>query len=139
MRFSSVRSPNRSSAEAWKLAATSTLVVLIPVFFSCFFTGSGAAVLAAEVEAAGAAELPGTGVPDRLGSVLMVRSLPWLSMMAAGNCANLASRTLGRRALASANNALTAGEESVDSRHWYWPQGEVPLNGEIVNGVEHTT
>jgi hypothetical protein len=43
-----------------------------------------------------------------------VRSLPWVSMMAAGNSANLASNAVGRRALAMAKRAATAGEVLVE-------------------------
>lgn len=56
----------------------------------------------------------GEGDPVRLGSALIVRSLPWVSMMAAGNSANLASNAVGRRALAMAKRASTAGEVLVE-------------------------
>lgn len=113
MRFSSVRSEKRSSAEARKSASTTT-VVEFTLGFSVAF-GLGAA--AAEVEAAGAGAevaLLGAGVPVRLGSALMVKSLPCVSTIAEGKAANLASRAVGRRVRASVNKALTSGEVSVE-------------------------
>jgi hypothetical protein len=55
----------------------------------------------------------GAGVPERLGSALIVRSLPCVSMIAEGNSASFVSRAVGRRLLASSNKAVTAGVGSV--------------------------
>ena len=69
---------------------------------------AGVAALAVEV-----AEAAGAGVPSRVGVALTVRSLPCVSMIAVGNCANFSSSAAGRRALASAKSASTAGERAV--------------------------
>lgn len=90
------------------MASTLTILVLIG-FASTFFGWAGADVDAA----AGAFAVAGAGVPERLGSALIVRSLPCVSTRATGNSANLASRAAGRRDLASAKRALTAGEVAV--------------------------
>lgn len=59
-----------------KLASTETRVVLIDFFSSTVFTGFvGADALLVDDEGVGAAKLA-TGVAERLGSVLTVRSLP---------------------------------------------------------------
>jgi len=114
MRFSSVSKPKRSSAAAINEPSTVIEVVFILLFF--FFSagwGAGAAVAGTlapvplEVEAAGA------GVPDRLGSVLTVRSLPCVSTIATANSANLVSRAVGSRDLARAKIESTSGEEAV--------------------------
>lgn len=107
-----MRSPKRSSADAWKLASTVIVDVLTAFFSVGFFTGA-----ADDVDAtAGAgveAPLPGAGVPTRLGSALTVRSFPWVSMMALGNVANFVSSAVGKRVLANANKALTSVDDSV--------------------------
>lgn len=110
-----MRSEKRSSAEARKSASTMTVVAFTFGFSVAF--GLGAAAAEEEVEATGAgadAALPGAGVPVRLGSALMVKSLPCVSTIAKGKAANLASRAVGRRARASVNKALTSGEVSVE-------------------------
>lgn len=56
----------------------------------------------------------GAGVPERLGSALTVKSLPWVSMSAEGKVASFVSNAAGRRALASAKMAITSGEGSVE-------------------------
>ena len=117
MRFGSVRRPNRSSADAWKSASTTTVALL--TFFTRalgFATGieeedEATAATGAEVE------VPGAGVPDRDGSALTVKSLPWTSIITPGKEENLVSKTFGRRSLASVNKALTSGDGSVVRDH----------------------
>ena len=107
-----MRSPKRSSADAWKLASTVIVDVLTAFFSVGFFTGAADdvdAIPGAGVEA----PLPGAGVPTRLGSALTVRSFPWVSMMALGNVANFVSSAVGKRDLANANKALTSVDDSV--------------------------
>ena len=97
IRFASVRRPNRSSADAWKSASTTIVALLI------FFTGAlGFATGVEEDDEATAAtgagvEVPGAGVPDRDGSALTVKSLPWTSIIALGKLESLVSNTFGRR------------------------------------------
>ena len=64
-------------------------------------------------------EVPGAGVPDRDGSALTVKSLPWTSIITVGKLENLVSSTFGRRSLATVNKALTSGDGSVVRDHWY--------------------
>ena len=75
----------------------------------------------AEVTAATGAEAedPGAGVPDRDGSALTVKSLPWTSIITPGKLESLASSTFGRRCLAITNKASTSGDGSVVRDHWY--------------------
>jgi len=113
MRFSSVRREKRSSAEARKSASTTTVVEFTFGFSVAFGLGAAAAA-EEEVEAAGAGAEAGAGVPVRLGSALMVKSLPCVSTIAEGKVANLASKAVGRRVRASVNKALTSGEASVE-------------------------
>jgi hypothetical protein len=105
-----VRSPKRSSADAWKLASTVTVDVLMAFFSVSFFTGAADDV---DAPAGVEAPLPGAGVPTRLGSALTVRSFPWVSMMALGNVANFVSSAVGKRVLANANKALTSVDDWV--------------------------
>ena len=117
IRFGSVKRPNRSSADAWKSASTTTLALL--TFFTRalgFATGieeedEATAATGAEVE------VPGAGVPDRDGSALTVKSLPWTSIITPGKLESLVSKTFGRRSLASVNKALTSGDGSVVRDH----------------------
>ena len=109
-----MRSEKRSSAEARKSPSTTTVVVFTFVF-SVAFGLETAATEEVEATAGGAGvALPGVGVPVRLGSALMVKSLPCVSMIAEGNAANLASKAVGRRVRARVNKVLTSGEESVE-------------------------
>jgi hypothetical protein len=62
-------------------------------------------------------EVPGAGVPDRDGSVLTVKSLPWTSIITPGKSESLVSSTFGRRCLATVNKALTSGDGSVVRDH----------------------
>ena len=102
IRFASVRRPNRSSADAWKSASTTTVALL--TFFTRalgFATGveeddEATAATGAEAEVPGV-EVPGAGVPDRDGSALTVKSLPWTSIIAPGKLENLVSSAFGRR------------------------------------------
>ena len=119
IRFASVRSPNRSSADAWKSASTTTVALLT---FSTRALGFATGV--EEDEEATAAtgaevEVPGAGVPDRDGSALTVKSLPWTSIITPGKLESLDSSTFGRRSLATVNKALTLGDGSVVRDHWY--------------------
>ena len=120
IRFASVRRPNRSSADAWKSASTTTVALL-----TFFARGLGFATGAEEDDEATAAtgteaEVPGAGVPDRDGSALTVKSLPWTSIMTLGKLENLVSSTFGRRNWATVNKALTSGDGSVVRDHSYW-------------------
>lgn len=85
-----------------------TVVLLTFLFLSC------ALGLAAGVDeddeataATGAGAVAGAGVPDRDGSALTVKSLPWASIIELGKVESLVSIACGRRDRASANNALT--------------------------------
>jgi hypothetical protein len=105
---------------------------MFPTFASTFLAGTGVESDAAE--AAGVLALFGAGDPVRLGSVLMVRSLPCVSMMAAGNSANFASKAVERRDLATAKRASTAGEVWVERFQPNWERRmkrELQLNGEM--------
>ena len=64
-------------------------------------------------------EIPGVGVPDRDGSALTVKSLPWTSIITPGRLESFVSITFGRRDRARVNNALTSGEAPVVSDHSY--------------------
>jgi hypothetical protein len=127
MAFSSVKVLNRSLAAAMKSACTSIGALLSDSFSSAFLTGfagtdglvvdaEGAAEFVADVEAV----VGPTGVAERLGSVLTVRSLPWVSMMALANSANLTSSAVGSLDLASAYNASTGEEDAVSSVQSYY-------------------
>jgi hypothetical protein len=122
--FSFVSISNRKLASAIKDASTVTLLVL-SVFFtgSAFFGGWLTEEAAVEADALEAVAFDafwgGAGVPERLGSVLTVRSLPWVSISAAGNSANLVSRAVGRRDFARAKSESTAGDEAVVSVQLY--------------------
>ena len=89
---------NKSSAAAINIASTSTVDVFTVVGFGggLFTTGLGAGAVVVEV-----AFIDCTGVPVRLGSALTVRSLPCVSMIAAGNSANLTSNATGNLFFAS--------------------------------------
>ena len=82
------------------VASTSTVDVFTVVGFGggLFTTGFGAGTAAVVVEVA---FIDCTGVPVRLGSALTVRSFPWVSKIAAGNSANLASSAIGNLFFAS--------------------------------------
>lgn len=88
-----------------------------------FFTrGLGFATGVEEDDEAAAAtgaevEVPGAGVPDRDGSALTVKSLPWTSIITTGKLESLVSNTFGRRCLARVNKALTSGDGSVARDH----------------------
>jgi len=116
-----VSNPKRSSAATINVASTVTLLVLMVFASSTFLTGLVAAVTVSD---AGVLVPVGAGVPERLGSVLTVRSFPWVSISAVGNSANFVSRAIGRRDLARVNNASTAGEESVVRVQLYWINGQ---------------
>ena len=111
---------NSLSASALNVAVTVTLL-MFPIFASTFFTGAGAGRDGAE--AGGLLALLGAGDPARLGSLLIVRSLPWVSIIAEGNSANLASNATERRDLAIAKRDLTVGEASVVISQSYWDTG----------------
>ena len=83
-----------------------------------FATGVGEDDEATAATGAGV-EFPGAGVPDRDGSALTVKSLPWTSIIAAGKVESLDSSTFGRRSLATVNKALTSGDGSVVRDQWY--------------------
>lgn len=93
--------------------------------FSCAFGFvAGVAAGAEEDDEATAAtgagvEGPGAGVPDRDGSPLTVKSLPWASIIALGKLENFVSSTFGRCNRASVNKAFTSGDGSVVRDHWY--------------------
>lgn len=106
-----------------KSASTVTGTVLSDFFCSAFlagFAGTGGVVVEVEgVELAADAAVVPTGVAERLGSVLTVRSLPWVSMMALANSANLTSSAVGSLDLASAYIASTGAEDVVSSVQSY--------------------
>ena len=85
---------NKSSAAAINVASTSTVDVFTVTAFGggLFTTGLGAGMAAVVVEVA---FVDCTGVPVRLGSALTVRYFPCVSMIAAGNSANLVSNATG--------------------------------------------
>jgi hypothetical protein len=89
--------------------------------FSCAFGFAAGVEEDDEATAATGAEVegPGAGVPDRDGSPLTVKSLPWTSIIALGKLENFASSTFGRRNRASVNKAFTSGDGSVVRDHWY--------------------
>lgn len=101
---------NSLSASALNVEVTVTLL-RFPTLAATFFAGAGvgAGVGAAEV----AVDTLFAGVPVRLGSALIVRSLPWESMIAAGNSANFVSSAVVRRVLATLKRASTAGDVAV--------------------------
>ena len=63
--------------------------------------------------------LVGAGVPVRLGSALILRSLPCASTIALGNVASFVSIAVGNRLFARAKMALTSEEASVESVQLY--------------------
>jgi len=77
-----VSRPKRSSAEAWKVAETFTVDVLtlVSVPLRIGWESAERATDAAGLSAG--VDVPGVGVPVRLGCALMVRSLPCVSMIA---------------------------------------------------------
>lgn len=78
--------------------------------------------------------LAGAGVPVLLVSVLIVRSLPWASMIALGNVASLVSIATGSRLFARSKIALTSGEVSVERVQLYC--GEDNVGGDDANFKE---
>ena len=92
--------------------------------FSTFFAagaGVGAFAVVVDVDATGTEFVPdGVGVPVRLGWALTVKSLPWVSMIAPGNSANLVSRATGSLDFANLNKASTTGLDEVVSDHSYY-------------------
>lgn len=102
--FSSVKSPNKSSADAMNRPSTFTVAVLIFVF-----TVAGSGVLETGVGTRGlcllatGAEAGGAGVPTResSGVAMTVKSFPCVSNNACANALNLASNNAGIRDLAS--------------------------------------
>jgi hypothetical protein len=122
--FPSVSNPKRLLASAINDASVVTLDVLI---FGWVAFG-GALVTATWVAAATAGALTvfvGAGVPERLGSVLTVRSFPCVSIIATGNSANFASRATGKRDFAREKRASTAGDEEVLRVQLYWNEFDV--------------
>jgi hypothetical protein len=99
IRFSSVKRLNKSSAAAIKVASTSTVDVFTVVVFGGWFFAAGLG--AGAVVVVEPAFRDWTGVPVRLGSALTVRSFPCVSIIAAGNSANLVSSAIGSLFLAS--------------------------------------
>ena len=117
--FSSVSTPNKSSAAAIKCASTDTAVVLF-AFSGTFGFAVSAFFVPAAVEGAVAVEgADGPGVPWRDGWAETVRSLPCVSTIAAGNSANLVSSAVGSFDLASWKSASTAGVRAVVMLHSY--------------------
>lgn len=121
--FSSVNSPNRSSAEAWNVASTSTNAPFT-FFASFFFSGAGAAfagaagapavVLALEAVAltGGAEAGAGDEVRDGSSDAETRMSFPWTSTSAAANSLNLISRDAGRDFFARAKREEMDGLEA---------------------------
>jgi hypothetical protein len=106
-----------------KEAFTETVVVSREFFCSVFLidlAGADAGV-AADVEVVVDTDATDvvTGVAERLGSLLIVRSLPWVSIIAFANSANLTSSAVGSLAFANANTASTGGEDVVLIVHSY--------------------
>ena len=137
--FSSVRSENKSSAAAMKFASTVTVVVFVALLApratpgpSAFFF-SAASVAGLPAAADPDADADGAGVPCRDACADTVRSLPCVSMIAAGNAANLASRAEGRRDLAREKSASTAGERAVLRLHSYCSRRRVREYGLATN------
>jgi hypothetical protein len=97
IRFSSVNKANRSSADAWNVASTSTVDVLIfREDAAAFFASPGVPLLADAGRDVGAGELV------RLGSFEpTIMSLPWVSTKSTGNAANFVSRAVGSFCFAS--------------------------------------
>ena len=114
IRFSSVNRPNRSSADAWNVASTSTTDVLI-------FREDAAGLFASPwtpllVDAgAGAGELVRLGAFEPT-----IMSLPCVSIKSTGNTANFVSRAVGSFSFASAKSAVVSGEDSDVRDHWYF-------------------
>ena len=109
---------NNSSAAAINVASTSTVDVFTSFglgdgLFAADF-GAGVAAVVMEVAFVGC-----TGVPVRLGSELTVRSFPCVSMIAAGNSANLVSSATGNFSFTSRKRASTGLEDSVESVQLY--------------------
>ena len=118
IRFSSVKRLNKSSAAAINVASTSTVDVFTVVVLggALFVAGLGAgAAVVTEV-----ALMDCTGVPVRLGSALTVRSFPCVSIIAAGNSANLVSRAMGNLFFASWYRASTGLDDFVESVQLYF-------------------
>lgn len=109
---------NNSSAAAINVASTSTVDVFTSfVLGGGLFAadlGAGAAAVVVEVVFVGC-----TGVPVRLGSALTVRSFPCVSMIAAGNSANLVSSATGSFSFTSRKRASTGLEDFVESVQLY--------------------
>lgn len=120
--FSSVSNPNRSSADAMNCASTVSVVVLLafpdpfvaPTPSAFFFGAASLPGLAGVTEPDGAGVLWREVCPDT------VRSLPCVSIIAAGNVESFASSTAGRRDLASWNSVSTAAERAVVRLHSYY-------------------
>ena len=109
---------NNSSAGALNVASTSTVDVfkIFALGGGLFAAGLGAGVAAVVVEVV---IVDCTGVPVRLASALTVRSFPWVSMIAAGNSANLVSSAVASFAFASRKSASTGLEDFVESVQSY--------------------
>lgn len=94
-------------------AASTVIDVVLIALGSAFLTGALGAAGVAAPDLAGVAIPPGVGVPVRLVSVLTVKSLPWVSMMAVGNSANLVSRAVRNLVFASLYKASTGLLDAV--------------------------
>lgn len=107
IRFSSVNKEKRSSADAWNVASTLTIDVLIFCEDAAAFLAGPEAALLPVADADG-----GAGEPVRLASFepTMI-SLPCASTRSTGNAANLASRAVGSLAFASSKSTPISGEE----------------------------
>jgi len=129
IRFSSVKRLNKSSAAAINVASTSTVDVFTVVGFGggLFTTGLGAGAVVVEV-----AFIDCTGVPVRLGSALTVRSFPCVSMIAAGNSANLTSSATGNLFFASWYSASTGLDDFVESVQLYFVTNGI-VRGMVLN------
>ncbi len=114
--FSSVKRLKRSSAEAWKSASTTTVVEF--TFAGSFFGFGGADATGCAFKEA-PVPLAGAGVPVLLVLVLIVRSLPCVSMIALGKVASFVSIATGNRLFARSKIALTSEEASVERVQWY--------------------
>jgi len=118
--FSSVRRLNRSSAAAWNSASTTTVAEFTFTVSALRLTEAEAAVCEVATTAGPlGGVLAGAGVPVRLASVLIVRSLPCASIIALGNVASFVSIAVGNRLFARAKMALTSEEASVESVQLY--------------------
>lgn len=135
--FSSVKSPNRSSAAAWKVASTSTSAPFT-FFASFFFSGAGAGAGAAVVVEVVVLVLVLTGgagagdeVRDGSAEAETRMSFPWTSTSATGNSLNLTSRDAGRDFFARAKREEMDGFEASCSEprdHSYY------INMKMVDG-----